>query len=194
MLSYTANFKSFYTVSKGIRCLTLLNFSKAKSLLPENLPRVNKTYFSTNSKYFEDLFLSHFNLQLLKSCTNGKVIAYSKIEMDYCDIHFVTKLFESSCFYFINLLANSKSIDTKEYQNLIFYFFVMNDKFFVRASVRLIDTEDICFYDSSINKTVTKTLYNDQTISNIRYMGFYVLITKEKEVKEEDFQRIKISL
>lgn len=44
MSSPTASFNSLYSVSKGIRRSALLNLSKAKALLPLNLPRVNKNY------------------------------------------------------------------------------------------------------------------------------------------------------
>jgi ubiquinol-cytochrome c reductase cytochrome b subunit len=44
MTSSTASFNTLYSVSKGIRRSTLLHLSKAKSLLPLNLPRVNKNY------------------------------------------------------------------------------------------------------------------------------------------------------
>jgi hypothetical protein len=208
MLIYTTILNSFYTISKGIRRATLLNFSKAKSLLPVNLPRVNTTYFSTNSEYFENIFLNNFDLQQQKSSRTGKVIANSKIKMNKCNINSVIRSFDISCKYFINVLAYSDNIFAGKKQNLIFYFFVMNEEFFVKASVRLLKAEAIRFpldlstvvnpldnivYNSD-NTNVAITLYNDPRITDIIYMGFYIVITDDTEVKEEYYQKIKISI
>jgi hypothetical protein len=208
MLIYTTILNSFYTISKGIRRATLLNFSKAKSLLPVNLPRVNTTYFSTNSEYFENIFLNNFDLQQQKSSRTGKVIANSKIKMNKCNINSVIRSFDISCKYFINVLAYSDNIFAGKKQNLIFYFFVMNEEFFVKASVRLLKAEVIRFpldpstvvnpldnivYNSD-NTNVAITLYNDPIITDIIYMGFYIVITDDTEVKEEYYQKIKISI
>jgi hypothetical protein len=208
MLIYTTILNSFYTISKGIRRATLLNFSKAKSLLPVNLPRVNTTYFSTNSEYFGNIFLNNFDLQQQKSSRTGKVIANSKIKMNKCNINSVIRSFDISCKYFINVLAYSDNIFAGKKQNLIFYFFVMNEEFFVKASVRLLKAEVIRFpldpstvvnpldnivYNSD-NTNVAITLYNDPIITDIIYMGFYIVITDDTEVKEEYYQKIKISI
>jgi hypothetical protein len=96
MLSSTANFNSFYSVSKGIRRETLLKLSRIKSLLPVNLPRVNKTYFTTNSKSLAHIFSSHFDSQILNNSKTGKYI----IEMDKCGIITVIELFNSFYHYF----------------------------------------------------------------------------------------------
>jgi hypothetical protein len=67
----------------------------------------------------------------------------------------------------------------------------MNEEFFVRASVRLIQVKDISGFNN-FDKVIT--LYNDPTITNIIYMGAYVKMTEEKDVKEEYYQKIKISI
>jgi hypothetical protein len=198
MLSSTANFNSFYTVSKGIRRLTLLNFSKAKSLLPVNLPRVNKTYITTNSQNFDVIFLNHFNFQLKKDVKDKIFLFSMTLNQKKSDIECVLlEEFNDVCAEFFEKIEDSTK---SSYKNIIFYCYAMNKNFFVRASVRLCQIEINDISSSSNNATnshftgfIRTILPKDKTITNINYIGFYGLATNEV-LKEEDFQRIKISL
>jgi hypothetical protein len=205
MLSSTANFNSFYSVSKGIRRETLLKLSRIKSLLPVNLPRVNKTYFTTDSKNLAHIFASQFNSQLNKDSSNGKIVfAYSTTSNTNVDnTNAIINHFDLWCNNFVRELRsiNSKyTKSTQEYPSFIFYFYLMNKEFFVRASVKLLEIEDFTFsteeiiFNNKFSFFKGLTLYTDPTITNVIYIGYYVVATNKKEIKEEYYQRIKISL
>jgi hypothetical protein len=195
MLSFNANFNSFYSVSKGIRHETLLKLSRIKSLLPVNLPRVNKTYFTTDSNNVFDIFSNQFNLQKKKEIEQKRRILYQASMCRNIDINSALIVFNDFCFNVsgISELFDLYDFDTysdiaKEYQNFIFYFFVMNEEFFIRASVKLCNLERY-----SSENFISETTYEDTTITHVNYIGFYVIATNE-ELKEKDYQKIKISI
>jgi len=104
MVNKTSIYKHSNNVSTGIVRDTLLNINKVKSVLPLNLPRVNKNYFSTNSitfknfvlnqdfkvKYIEllKIFLVYFNTSSSK--LNIESILDSKKHSEYFTFKFPT--------------------------------------------------------------------------------------------------------
>jgi hypothetical protein len=205
MLSYTASFNSFYTVSKGIRRKTLLNSSKIKLLLPVNLLKVNKTYFTTDSNNVSDIFLSHFNLQQKKEIEKKRRILYQASICRNTDIKTVKLSLNSFCndaiitTYTIDKLNSYDSIKISQlYRNLIFYFFVMDEEFFLKAFVRQYTRDTLFLNNHNIDELNSRdfegvTAYEDNTITSVNHVGFYLIATNE-ELKKEDFHILKISL
>jgi hypothetical protein len=198
MLSSTASFNSFYIVSKGIRHATLLNFSKAKLLLPLNLLKVNKTYFNTGSKNFFDIFSSHFYSQQQQKIEHGKVLLTSIFSKECKNSNILLNITLSIEQDITDALTTAIIYEPTNFDYYVLYLYAMNEEFFVKIRITLYKI-DSHFYDSEETfntrfKVVTLYENEDDTISNINYVGYFVVATNDKVLKEEDFQRMKISL